>query len=216
MKKMVVERWHRWRGMYNDGFMVPVFWRASLSVNEYVDDLKKLPAMGGGFEDKAILLSCEKREMPMPTKTSDDWQAFEEALARERPAFAHFLDREFQIPSEMQCTPTASRYGFDVFHHPRPMELLFEQEQESSLLYILDHCLALYPGNKAWGADGKSGAELLHKQLTEDEGFSDFRALARKTFTFTNACGTFLRRLSDKYPQRIKKSEITRPDVKPS
>jgi len=55
---------------------------------ENVDDLKKLPALIGGFSDKAILLSCEKRKLPMSTETTSDWQAFEEELARQRPAFA--------------------------------------------------------------------------------------------------------------------------------
>jgi len=209
MKKVAVERWHRWRGMYNDGFNVPVFWRASLSVNENVDDLKKLPSLGGGFADKAILLSCEKRKLPWATETTDDWLAAEAALARERPAFAHFLDHEFVIPPEMRRTDTAGRYGFDVFHHPRPLALLFSQERESGLLHILDNCDALYTPSAKFpaGVWGPAGAEELKRQLCEDDRFSEFRQLAR-SMDFPNAFGTFLSRLEELYPNRIEGSRV--------
>ena len=52
----------------------------------------------------------------------------------------------------MRCTETANRYGFDVFHHPRPRALLFSQESESGLLHILDHCEELYTRSEKFPA----------------------------------------------------------------
>ena len=210
MKKVAVERFHRWRGMYNDGFSVPVIWRASASVNENVDDLKKLPSLSGGFADKAMLLSCEKRPLPMPTETTDDWLAFEQALAKERPAFAYYLDHEFEIPPEMRRTDAAGRYGFDVFHHPRPLALLFSQERESGLLHILDNCDDLYTPTTKFpgGVWGPKASEELKRLLCEDDEFERFRQLARSTLDFPGACGTFLARLEEKYPNRIQGSRV--------
>jgi len=48
----------------------------------------------------------------------------------------------------MRCTETANRYGFDVFHHPRPRALLFSQESESGLL----DCEELYTRSEKFPA----------------------------------------------------------------
>ena len=210
MKQVVVNSEQRWRGMYNDGFMVPVFWRASLSINNSADRLKTLPPLCGNFADKVILFACESRSMPMPTDSNDGWRAFSRALALERPAFAHYLDREFQIPATMRQTKQTERYMYDGFHHPRPVASMFDQEGESSLLYILDKCPELYADRGAWGWES---SKALHELLCEDARFHQVEAQARKLFCFNNACGTYLSKLADKFPARFEKKHTNKGDV---
>ncbi len=211
MKQVVVNKEQRWRGMYNDGFMVPVFWRASLSINHSSDRLKTLPPLCGNFADKVILFACESRPMPMPTDSNDGWQALSRALALERPAFAHYLDCEFEIPSEMRRTSQTERYGFDSFHHPRPVATMFDQEAESSLLYLLDKSPELYGDRGAWGW---ASSKALHELLCEDARFQEHAAQARKLLSaFNNACGTYLSKLADKFPARFEKKHTNKDNL---
>ncbi|MES2393241.1 MAG: hypothetical protein V4555_16480 [Acidobacteriota bacterium] len=206
MKQIAVNRYHRWRGMYQDGFMLPVFWRGSLSINDNVDKLRTLPPMSSDFANKILLLSCEAGKMPVQTDTNDAWEEYGRNLKREQRAFAHFIDNEFEIPPEIQRSVDVGRYGFDVFHHPRLMELLFEQEPERGLLYMIDEELfkgeGLRPADSqaysaAWGWDpAQRLAEVLRASSTHG-------AQARKMFEYSNTCGTYLKRLADKYPDRF-------------
>jgi hypothetical protein len=97
-----------------------------------------------------------------------------------------------------------------VFHHPRPLALLFSQERESGLLHILDNCDELYTATADFpdGVWGPESSEELHRLLLEDDRFSKFRHLAVNTLTFAGSCGTFLSRLEEKYPARIHGSRI--------
>lgn len=213
MKQIVVNRWHRVRAMNQDGFFLPVFWRASLSMNDSVERLKRLPPLSSDFADKVILLACESRQLPMPTDTDDDWLEFERALAMERAAFAHFIDNEFEIPESMRRTKDAARYGFDGFHHPRLVASLFEQETESSLLYMIDGDLFTGEGTRQCDGNtfkdswGWSPSEKLAEILRESGRFGN---QARVLLKYPNACGLYLKKLSDKFPKRFESKHTNR------
>ena len=137
--------------------------------------------------------------MPMPTDTPEERRVFRERIASELPAFvAHLLS--WEIPAELRTTKHASRFGHDHFHHPRLAADLFEQEPESSLLYILDNCPDLYVDGKAWGW---GAADLLREQLTGDVQSGRFATQARKLYDGAGGWGKLLSKLQEKLPERF-------------
>ena len=144
----------------------------------------------------------------------EDRQAFVDAITAELPAFVAFL-LSWEIPAELRQTKHASRFGHDHFHHPRLAAMLFDQEPESSLLYILDNCEALYnmtdvvfkeAGGLASGEEdawGWAPSELLQQHLCDETESGKFATQARKIFSYQGACGQYLSKLMDKFPERV-------------
>ena len=215
LKRLIATESHALHPKYCDAITLFPWWRVSLSINSNVDRLKALPALTSDFGDKILLLLCESHPMPMPTGTPEERRAFREAITAELPAFVNFL-LSWEMPADLRQTKHASRFGHDHFHHPRLAAALFEQEAESSLLYILDNCEALYnmtdlafkqAGGEGSGEDdtwGWASSELLREQLCDDPQFARFAGMAKKIFTFTGASGTYLGKLQEKFPERIK------------
>lgn len=206
LKRLIATESHALHPKYCDAVTVYPWWRVSLSINNNVDRLKALPALTSDFGDKVLLMLCESRPMPMPTATPEDRRAFREAIARELPAFVSFL-LSWEIPASLRQTKHASRFGHDHFHHPELTAALFEQEPQNSLLYMLDNFGDLYGDGDAWGW---AAAEELREKLSEDGRFG---AQARKLFTFANACGTYLSKLEEKFPERFLHKHTKRGNV---
>lgn len=205
LKRLITTESHACQAKYQESMTLFPWWRVSLSINNNVDRLKALPALTSDFGDKVLLLLCESRPMPMPTDTPEERRAFRDRIASELPAFvAHLL--AWEIPDELRTSKHASRFGHDHFHHPRLTAALFEQEPQSSLLYILDNCTDLYDANGVWGW-GKSDA--LREQLCDDGQFGRFAPQARKIFGFAGACGTYLSKLEEKFPERFQSKHST-------
>ena len=214
LKRLIATESHALHPKYCDALTLFPWWRVSLSINNNVDRLKALPALTSDFGDKILLLLCESHPMPMPTGTPEERRAFRNVITAELPAFVAFL-HSWEIPAELCQTKHASRFGHDHFHHPRLTAALFEQEPQSSLLYILDNCEALYnmtdlvfkeAGGQGSGEDdawGWASSELLREHLCDDTTFGRFAAQARKIFGFPGACGTYLSKLEEKFPERF-------------
>ncbi len=52
------------------------FWRLSISVNDEPENLMVLPPIDESLGDKMILLKARRTEMPMPTGTTEERDAF--------------------------------------------------------------------------------------------------------------------------------------------
>lgn len=214
LKRLIATESHALHPKYCDALTLFPWWRVTLSINNNVDRLKALPALTSDFGDKILLLLCESHPMPMPTGTPEERRAFRDVITAELPAFVAFL-LSWEIPAELCQTKHASRFGHDHFHHPRLTAALFEQEPQSSLLYILDNCADLYnmtdlvfkeAGGQGSGDDdawGWASSELLREQLCDDTQFGKYAAQARKIFGFPGACGSYLSKLEEKFPERF-------------
>jgi hypothetical protein len=224
LKRLIATESHALHPKYCDALTLFPWWRVSLSINNNVDRLKALPALTSDFGDKILLLLCESHPMPMPTGTPEERRAFRDVIAAELPAFMAFL-LSWEIPAELRQTKHASRFGHDHFHHPRLTAALFEQEPQSSLLYILDNCEALYnmtdrvfkeAGGQGSGEEdawGWASSELLREHLCDDGTFGRFAAQARKIFSFSGACGTYLSKLEEKFPERFRSRHTNKGNV---
>jgi len=80
------------------------FWRLSISVNDEPENLMILPPISDSEQDslgdKIILLRAKLTEMPMPSETLEQREAFWQTLMSELPAFLHFL-LNWEVPKEM-------------------------------------------------------------------------------------------------------------------
>lgn len=197
LKRLIATESHALHPKYCDPITIYPWWRVSLSINNNVDTLKALPALTSDFGDKVLLLLCESHPENFAGPSSDERRAFRETIQAELPAFVDFL-LSWKIPAELQRTKHAARFGLDHFHHPDLTAALFEQEPQNSLLYMLDNFAELYGSEDSWGW---RPAEELREKLTEDGRFG---AQARKLFGFANACGTYLSKLEEKFPDRFK------------
>jgi len=175
------------------------FWRLSISVNDEPENLLILPPIDDSLKDKIILLKSLKHPMPMPSVSDEERQAFMGALRAELPAFLHYLTNDLRIPPQL----VSQRYGITHYHHPDILETLGTLAPETRLLEMLDTELFGSPAAGSW--DG-TAAELEHT-LTKES--SAVNREARQLLSFPTACGTYLGRLQNRFPDRFK-AEHTR------
>jgi hypothetical protein len=184
------------------------FWRMSISCNEEPENLEILPPIDDSLIDKMIILKAYRRPMPMLTETPEERAAFQSQIRNELPAYVYHLLR-MEIPEELR----ASRYGVRTFQHPELLKELNEIAPEYRLLELMDQCLfsstetgetssVISLGFKKWQG---SATEL--ESLLRHPG-NDLRDQANKLLYSSNTCGTYLTRLADKEPKRVKDSTV--------
>jgi hypothetical protein len=150
-----------------------------------------------------ILLRAKLAQMPMPTETLEQREAFWQKLISELPAFLHFL-LNWEIPQEIRHP----RYGMKTWHHPELLRALDALAPETRLLSLIDEVLftdfdiehgpvrSISKAKDSW----QGSAEELEKRLRGDP---DFGFEAQKLFSWPTACGTYLGRLAKKHPTRV-------------
>ena len=179
------------------------FWRLSISVNEEPENLLILPPLDESILDKIIILKGRKTELPMPTETPEEKDAFWHTLLGELPAFIHHL-QGWDIPQEMRD----GRYGVKAYHRAEIVDAVKSIQPEERLLSMIDQFIfanyfqacsdtILPRGINEW----KGTAEQLVDELTDKD--SRVRHEATKLFYYPGACGTYLGRLRKLYPDRF-------------
>jgi hypothetical protein len=153
-----------------------------------------LPPLNADIASKIILLKARKFEMPMPTSTQEEQEKFAAAIRAEIPAFLHFLIHEYEIPEQFR---DPRRYGVATYHHPELVRILDGLSPENELLKLIDATLFDDPASVAI----RISADDLENKIRERHQYR-----ASKIFTFSQACGKYLHRLSKKYQDRIYKN----------
>jgi hypothetical protein len=209
LKKLVATENHTLHTKYCDGITVAPWWRVSISINDTVDKLRGLPPLSSDISDKILLLRCLSRPENLAGPSVEDWEKFLRAITDELPAFAAFL-LAWEIPQDLRRSKHSARFGHDHYHNRELLSAMFEGEPESVLMYLLDTCHELYDielqdakGIMQGTAWGWKGSETFKEELC---GLS---TAAKQLFDsrkggFTGAAGTFLRRLAERFPDRIK------------
>jgi hypothetical protein len=167
------------------------FWRLSITLNNESENLMILPPIDDSIEDKMIMLRSYKNAMPMSTSTVEDRELFWNQLLSELPAFINFLT-QWKIPDNLR----GDRYGIVHFHHPVLLREIDALSPEFRLLSIIDKVLFENDLSMTWTGT----AEDLEVKLTTE---GSFQHETRKLLSWNNACGTYLGRLSKKYPERF-------------
>lgn len=198
LKKIVATEGHSYHPKGLDAVTMYPFWRVSISVNKNPERIKALPPINSDIADKLMLFLVESKPMPMPARSDAERRAFRMKIYSELPAFVHFL-LSWTIPAELLGNEHADRFGCSAFQHPQIIADLFEQEPESGLLYMIDN--ELFDNVKDKDAWGWRPAMELHEHLAGET--CRFASQAKKLFSFPGACGSYLAKLREKYPDRI-------------
>lgn len=198
IKKLTANEDQRYHRKFGDPLTLSPCQRLIISLNNEPVRLLVLPPIESDIADKLIIFKVAKREMPMPTDTTQNRDAFWAKLKGELPAFLHYLT-QWQIPESLRCP----RFGVIHYHHPELLEALQEFQPEDKLLELIDEAI-FAPGTKhkeRW--TGK--AEELRRELLLD--------VSRKwevdeVLPHQNSCGTLLGRLRERDPGRIDNTVI--------
>lgn len=103
-------------------------WRVMICCNETPENLAVIPPLEDGIEDKIMLLKVSPIETPMPAVGPEERMLFRKALARELPAFLHYLEN-FKVPSHLGD----SRDGVTAWKDPELLHALNEIAPETQM-----------------------------------------------------------------------------------
>jgi hypothetical protein len=197
IKDFAVNKFRWLHGKFKEGTDVCMLQRLIITLNDLPERLQILPPIEGDIEDKIILFKVEGHPMPMPTRTTDEMNAFKEAWMAELPAFVAYLD-QWPIPANL----TANRYGIKHYHNSELLKALNELSPEDRLKELIDEVIfGLDPKLPSW----KGKALLLDRALKGADSF-DVQREARQLLPAANTCGRYLARLAERYPERFSKS----------
>jgi hypothetical protein len=197
IKNLTVNTVQRCHGKNRTALSLTPFWRLTISVNEEPENLMVMPPIDESISDKIIMLKAYRSDMPMPTSTPSEREAFFKALRAELPAFLYDLMR-WEIPEKLKN----ARFGICAYQHPELLEALNDIQPELQLLSIIDQDLIFGMDNNDWSGT----AERLEQKLTDQE--AAFNHKSRKLLYYSNACGTYLGRLAKHVPERISSRKV--------
>lgn len=171
---------------------LPGWWRVTITLNDCPEAMMVLPPLDQHIADKIILLRAATFTWPRPMETTDDRTAFFNLILSEIPAYLHWLLHEWTIPRHV-ADPL--RYNVATYHHPELAEALncFSPEAE-----LHDLLATAYAARLACGIPIEATAAEIENTLRA----ADPRRTDR-LFTFRQACGTYLSRLSKKHPDHL-------------
>jgi hypothetical protein len=218
IKKFAANKMTKSHGKRKEGISVFPFQRLSVSVNDESEHLEVLPPIDESLSDKIIILRCFPFKLPMPTATPREKMAFEATIAKELPAYIHWVLNEFETPEEIKASANESRYGFKIFQDPEILEAIEGTAPETQLVELLERrffekeLFEDYQGTSFrmnsqrtlrtahWITMG-TAAQVFEKL---QDNISQTGAAARKLLSSPKACGIYLARLATKHPELIR------------
>lgn len=192
----------RCHGKHQQAITLTPFWRLTISLNDEPENLMVLPPIDNSIEDKIILFKATSVEMPMPSESNEERAIFWKQLLSELPAFLHFLCN-WKIPAEIRTSQDARRYGIDKMHHADILREIDALSPEFRLLAIIDKDIFGEVIPTTWTGT----SEELEVFLTAK---GNMQYESRKLLSWNNACGTYLGRLSKKFPERFTQKHTER------
>ena len=163
------------------------FGRLFICCNDTPENLSVLPPITEDISDKVHMILCNKTEMPMPTGTEAEREAFRDVIAREIPHFAGDLEA-WTIPEAI----AHQRTGVLTYFHPWVEAQLRKQAPEAQLVELI---LSAFEEGTLHGNEWEGTARELKDLLTRDSAkcTRDARSLLSNWFAAT---GTYLSRLA--------------------
>jgi hypothetical protein len=196
LKNLTVEECHEVEAKFRDALTLRPFWRLSISLNDEQENLMVLPPLDEHIMDKMIILKCCKQEMPMPTATPEQREAFWQQLVKELPAYLDWLSG-LVIPDDL----VSQRFGVKAFLHPAIKSELLTFEPPMVLLDLIDAYL--------FGPNEKiivMTAAEIQRELTSET--SECRYEARRLLPRPTTCGRYLSSLAG-MSERVKEARTS-------
>jgi hypothetical protein len=196
IKQIAGTELQRCHSKYKEALILTPFWRLTISINDEPENLMVLPPIDDSIEDKIMIFKTYAHDMPMPSESSDERDAFMKQIKSEIPAFIYYLCN-WKIPEELLFPKKdAARYGVKKFHHPDVLREIDSLSPEYRLLNIIDK--EIFGDEPLFTWTGT--AEDLEVKLTSQ---GNMQHESRKLLSWNNAVGTYLGRLAKKYPDRF-------------
>jgi len=163
------------------------FGRLFICCNDTPENLSVLPPITEDISDKVHMILCNRTEMPMPTGTEAEREAFRDVIAREIPHFAGELEA-WTIPEAI----AHQRSGVLTYFHPGVEAQLRKQAPEAQLVELI---LSAFDEGTLHGNEWEGTARELKDRLTADSAKCnrDARSLLSN---WNQATGTYLSRLA--------------------
>jgi hypothetical protein len=215
IKTVVANALQRMRLMRTEPWTVFPFWRLTISVNDNADSLRMLPLIVPGYGDKVLMFHCRQENLGPLHPGSDlaKRKVYHDTIAREIPAYVHWLLNEWEMPEDLvkpfDDGRDATRFGFREFHHPVLKGELFDETPAAQMMSMID--VAKFGPNEVplWELSshekllpcqvGKvwwERAETLQLLLTGEGGHSSsVSSMAKKLFAH-NGCARLLAALA--------------------
>ncbi len=199
LKGLVANETQRCHPKNRPALMLSPFWRVSITLNDEPEDVMVLPPVDEGLADKLMLFRAFKKEMPMPTETTEQWSTFNALIHVELPHFLHWLINTWQIPAGMR----SHRFGVGHFHNPEILEMMASLSSEEKLLELIDARLFHKDSESSLWVPWEGKSSELELELTAASASTSYEA--RRLLYFNSACGSFLGRLAQRHPERVSK-----------
>lgn len=188
IKEFCVEPEMSIHGKGKEAITLSTFRRLTLSVNNEPEHMLIIPPLDSDMLDKITLINCDRAQL------SEDRNENQRVFINELPALAAFLD-DWKIPNHLRCP----RFGVKAYHHPTLLQMVTESAPEMQLLSILDDVLWEKDKKDNFPEFWKGSAEQLKLALLNSPHASTVNGL----LSWNAACGTYLDRLSRKFPDRF-------------
>ena len=175
-----------------DAFTFQGLWRAVVCCNEAEDDLRALPPVDSGTEDKLIYLRCSPALDPRTE--AEDFEHWCGTIRQQIPAFLHFVEN-YEVPERLR----GGRGNVSGWQHPVLLDEMDRSQGWRALLEIVDSSALFLP----W----KGTARELESSLENDD---KARLHSRKLFgSWVNKAGALLGEAAAK-TERVYKAGVVK------
>lgn len=200
IKSFSVVKKQRCHGKHATALGLTPLWRMTITLNDDPERLMVLPPLDGDVKGKLMLLKAYHADMPFPTETPQQIEAFRLAWTAELPAFVEYI-LGWKIPKEI----IYGRTGMRTYVHPDLERELMSSTPEQDLLDIIDE--VLFPLFAKKYDPWQGGAKSLAHELTSSK--SEYQWESQKLLSSTRSCGIYLGRLAQSHPDRVIARKLT-------
>lgn len=195
LKGLIYSKMVRFEFKNKDAFSHNPLWRLVVMLNSTEDSLSIIPDIDHDLQDKVIIFECGELKIDLPNITISEQHTVDTAIEHELPFFVNYLIN-LTIPAQLKRDKTAQRNGIASFHNPNIMAKIHSLAPEDALLEIID--LSLKTNN------GFSVCYVNKSTYEIEKYLSDFNGKKiSQICPHPNSLGTYLRKLSEKYPDRV-------------
>lgn len=190
IKNLIVNEVQSFHAKGRQALGLTPFWRVSVTLNDEAENLMVLPPLDDSLRDKILLLKAGMPNFPFDADGLAERKAFRERLTKELPPFLAFLS-QWRIPEKLKD----KRYGVKAFQHPDLIRELDSLAPEYRLLAMIENSSIWNTVMPCWTGTALALETELRKEDKTGEG--------NRVFTFSSACGVYLGRLLQKFPDRF-------------
>jgi hypothetical protein len=164
-KELAVAGEWRFEFKHKTAFSASPVQRLSIFCNYTEDSVSVMPDIDESTRDKISILDCKRKEMPMPTRTQADKDAFWKQIESELPAYLYHIMEEHVITEEFADTKE-ERMGVRGYHNEQALRFVDAYSNDGKRLHALIEVLRR-DNEREWTGSAGDLIKLLHKEGAE-------------------------------------------------